>query len=171
MFDRSLLRTAVSLSAGTSSLFGGTLFLLVARSLESVSLDSLSLSWVCRRHFVWWCIGGELAWLVWLGTRLIGRARLQVTVIVLILNSLHFQIYSAISRLNFLGFLFELSGSAAQISLVLHSFARFFFISVPMRQQVVHDFLNGIKWSCLCLRRVTGSLLVFDRILGSAKAI
>ncbi len=140
-----MLSAAVSLRASTSSLFRSSLFLLVTRCLESVSLDSLILSRVSRGDFIGWGLSGELARLVALGARLIRRARLQVTAVVLILYTLHVQIYCATSRLNFKGFFFEFSGTTAQIVLVLHAFARFFLVGVPMRQQVVHDFLNGIK--------------------------
>ena len=118
--------------------------------MESASLDSLNLSRVSRGHFVGWSLCGELARLVALGARLIRRARLQVTAVVLILNTLHVQIYRDTCRLNFGCFFFEFSGTAAQIVLVLHAFARFFLVGVPVRQQVVHDFLNGIKGICLC---------------------
>lgn len=132
LFDRSLLRSAVSLSASTCALFRGTLFLLVTRSREGASLDSLGLGRISWVNFVWWCLRGELAWLVGQRARLVGRARLQVTAIILILYSLHVQIYCATTRLNFRCFLFELSSTAAQITLVLHPFARFFFVCVPV---------------------------------------
>jgi hypothetical protein len=43
--------------------------------------------------------------------------------------------------------------------LVLHAFARLFLISVPVGQQVVHDFLNGVKRSG-CVLRVRALLIV-----------
>lgn len=102
---------------------------------------------------------GDLTGLVNLSTHLILRARLEVTAIVLILNTLHFRIYCAQTRLNFDVFFFKLSGIAAEIGLVLHAFARLFFISVPVGQQVVHDFLNGVKRSG-CVLRVRALLIV-----------